>query len=211
MSKKQMNKMLYNRLLSYLRYMKQLPEDAPDNISSSMISAALGIYDVQVRKDLALVSDKGKPKIGYIRKELIQDIECFLGYDKFTEAAIVGVGNLGHALLSYENFEKYGLRIVAAFDTDPKLIGTTIGKTKVIDAEKISNLCERLGIRIGIITVPSQHAQDVCDKLVQGGVKAIWNFAPIDLQVPDDVIVKNEDLVASLAVLTRQLIEKSVL
>ena len=90
MSKKQMNKMLYNRLLSYLRYMKQLPEDAPDNISSSMISAALGIYDVQVRKDLALVSDKGKPKIGYIRKELIQDIECFLGYDKFTEAAIVG-------------------------------------------------------------------------------------------------------------------------
>ncbi|HHT86460.1 MAG TPA: redox-sensing transcriptional repressor Rex [Clostridiales bacterium] len=211
MSKKQMNKMLYNRLLSYLRYMKQLPEDAPDNISSSMISAALGIYDVQVRKDLALVSDKGKPKIGYIRKELIQDIECFLGYDKFTEAAIVGVGNLGHALLSYENFEKYGLRIVAAFDTDPKLIGTTIGKTKVIDAEKISNLCERLGIRIGIITVPSQHAQDVCDRLVQGGVKAIWNFAPIDLQVPDDVIVKNEDLVASLAVLTRQLIEKSVL
>jgi redox-sensing transcriptional repressor len=191
--------------------MKQLPEDAPDNISSSMISAALGIYDVQVRKDLALVSDKGKPKIGYIRKELIQDIECFLGYDKFTEAAIVGVGNLGHALLSYENFEKYGLRIVAAFDTDPKLIGTTIGKTKVIDAEKISNLCERLGIRIGIITVPSQHAQDVCDRLVQGGVKAIWNFAPIDLQVPDDVIVKNEDLVASLAVLTRQLIEKSVL
>jgi redox-sensing transcriptional repressor len=211
MSKKQMNKMLYNRLLSYLRYMKQLPEDAPDTISSSMISAALGIYDVQVRKDLALVSDKGKPKIGYIRKELIQDIECFLGYDKFTEAAIVGVGNLGHALLSYENFEKYGLRIVAAFDTDPKLIGTTIGKTKVIDAEKISNLCERLGIRIGIITVPSQHAQDVCDRLVQGGVKAIWNFAPIDLQVPDDVIVKNEDLVASLAVLTRQLIEKSVL
>lgn len=211
MSKKQMNKMLYNRLLSYLRYMKQLPEDAPDNISSSMISAALGIYDVQVRKDLALVSDKGKPKIGYIRKELIQDIECFLGYDKFTEAAIVGVGNLGHALLSYENFEKYGLRIVAAFDTDPKLIGTTIGKTKVIDAEKISNLCERLGIRIGIITVPSHHAQDVCDRLVQGGVKAIWNFAPIDLQVPDDVIVKNEDLVASLAVLTRQLIEKSVL
>lgn len=211
MSKKQMSKMLYNRLLSYLRYMKQLPEDAPDNISSSMISAALGIYDVQVRKDLALVSDKGKPKIGYIRKELIQDIECFLGYDKFTEAAIVGVGNLGHALLSYENFEKYGLRIVAAFDTDPKLIGTTIGKTKVIDAEKISNLCERLGIRIGIITVPSQHAQDVCDRLVQGGVKAIWNFAPIDLQVPDDVIVKNEDLVASLAVLTRQLIEKSVL
>lgn len=211
MSKKQMNKMLYNRLLSYLRYMKQLPEDAPDNISSSMISAALGIYDVQVRKDLALVSDKGKPKIGYIRKELIQDIECFLGYDKFTEAAIVGVGNLGHALLSYENFEKYGLRIVAAFDTDPNLIGTTIGKTKVIDAEKISNLCERLGIRIGIITVPSQHAQDVCDRLVQGGVKAIWNFAPIDLQVPDDVIVKNEDLVASLAVLTRQLIEKSVL
>lgn len=209
MSNTHMTIMLYNRLVSYLRFMRQLPESSPDNISSTVISAALGVYDVQVRKDLAVVSNKGRPKIGYITKELIKDLEHYLGYDNFTDAAIIGAGNLGRALLSYENFERYGLKIVAAFDKDPDLIGKTIGKTQVLDAEKITNLCERLGIHIGIIAVPAQHAQEACDQLVKGGVKAIWNFAPTSLQVPEDIILKSEDMVASLAVLTRQLIDKS--
>jgi len=199
--------LLYNRLLSYLRFMKQLPEGSPENISSTMISAALGIHDVQVRKDLAIVSDGGKPKIGYITKDLIADLEHFLGHDNYTDAVLVGAGNLGKAFLSYENFKRYGLKIVAAFDNAQELIGTTINKVQVLDAAKIANVCERMAVYIGIITVPVYCAQEVCDQLIAGGVRAIWNFSPIGLNVPKHIILKNEDMAASLAVLTRQLID----
>lgn len=199
---------LYNRLFSYLRFMKQLPKDGPDNISSTIISAALGIHDVQVRKDLAQVSDKGKPKIGYITKDLIKDLEHYLGHDNYTEAVLAGVGNLGKALLSYENFDEYGLKIVAAFDTDPKLVGQTVNGLKVLSTDKIANICERLNIHVGIITVPSYNAQEICDKMIKGGVRGIWNFAPANLKIPDKVIIKNEDMAASLAVLTSQLTEE---
>jgi redox-sensing transcriptional repressor len=185
--------------------MKQLPEGSPDNISSTVISNALGTHDVQVRKDLAVVSDRGKPKIGYITKDLIADLEHFLGHDNYTDAVLVGAGNLGKAFLSYENFKQYGMKIVVAFDSAPELIGTTVDKVQVLDAGKITNICERLNIHIGIIAVPAYCAQDVCDQLIKGGVRAIWNFAPITLSVPKNIIVKNEDIAASLAVLTRQL------
>jgi redox-sensing transcriptional repressor len=185
--------------------MKQLPEDSPDNISSTVISAALGVHDVQVRKDLALASDKGKPRIGYITKELIIDLEKYLGHDNYTDAVLAGVGNLGRAFLSYDNFKSYGLKIVAAFDTSPTLVGREIDRVQVLDISKIANICERLKIHIGIITVPASFAQNVSEQMIKGGVRAIWNFAPVTLNVPEHIIVKNEDLAASLAVLTRQL------
>jgi redox-sensing transcriptional repressor len=200
-----MSILLYNRLLSYLRFIKQLPAGSPDNISSAVISTALGVHEVQVRKDLAIVSDGGKPKIGYITKDLIADLEHFLGHDNYTDAVLIGAGNLGRAFLSYENFKKYGLKIVVAFDSDPELIGTMVNEVHIIDAVKIKNICERLKIHIGIIAVPAFCAQDVCDQLVAGGVRAIWNFSPVNLSVPQNIIVKNEDMAASLAVLTRQL------
>jgi len=200
-----MSILLYNRLLSYLRFMKELPEGSQDKISSTVISAALSIHDVQVRKDLAIVSDGGKPKIGYITKDLVADLEHFLGHDNYTDAVLVGAGNLGRAILSYENFKQYGLKIVAAFDSDPKLVGTTVNNVRVLDTEKITNICERLNIHIGIITVPAFCAQEVCDQLIAGGVRAIWNFSPITLSLPKNIIVKNEDMAASLAVLTRRL------
>jgi len=200
-----MSILLYNRLLSYLRYMKQLPSGSPDNISSTVISAALGVHDVQVRKDLAVVSDGGKPKIGYITRDLIADLEHFLGHDNYTDAVLVGAGNLGKAFLSYENFKSYGMKIVAAFDSSPDLVGQEFDRVQVLDAEKIANLCQRLNIHIGIIAVPAYCAQEACNKLIEGGVRAIWNFAPVTLTVPKGIIVKNEDLAASLAILTRQL------
>jgi redox-sensing transcriptional repressor len=200
-----MSILLYNRLLSYLRFMKHLPEGSPDNISSTVISSALGVNDVQVRKDLAVVSSGGKPKIGHITKDLIADLEHYLGHDNYTDAVLVGVGNLGKAFLTYENFKSYGLKIVAAFDSNPELIDIEIDKIKVLDSAKISNICERMAIHIGIITVPAYCAQEACDSLIKGGVRAIWNFAPINLTVPKNIIVKNEDMAASLAVLTRQL------
>jgi redox-sensing transcriptional repressor len=168
------------------------------------------VHEVQVRKDLALASDRGRPKIGYITSELISDLEHFLGYDNYTDAVLVGVGNLGRAFLSFENFESYGVKIVAAFDSNPELIGKTIEKVKVLDTVKIANICERMALHVGIITVPSYCAQEICNRLIDGGVRAIWNFAPINLNVPKNVIVKNEDMAASLAVLTRQLTDSII-
>jgi len=202
-----MSILLYNRLLSYLRYMKQLPQDGFENISSAVIASALGIHDVQVRKDLALVSDGGKPKVGHITKDLIADLEHFLGHDNYTDAVLVGAGNLGKAFLSYENFKQYGLKIVAAFDIAPDLTGIAINGVQVLDAGKITDICRRLNIHVGIITVPAPCAQEACDKLTEGGVRAIWNFSPVTLNVPQGIIIKNEDMAASLAMLTRQLAE----
>lgn len=195
----------YNRLSSYLNYLKHLPEDGAPNISATSIAQELGLNDVVVRKDLACVSDGGRPKVGYLVKDLTHDIEHFLGRDNLSDAVIIGAGNLGKALILYDNFKNYGLKIVAAFDKDSALIGKSIGHTKVLDALKAADLCRRMNIKIGILTVPSLEAQAMCDFLVEGGVRAIWNFAPISLKTPKQIAVKNEDMAASLSILLRQL------
>jgi redox-sensing transcriptional repressor len=122
---------------------------------------------------------------------------------------LVGVGNLGKAFLFYENFQNYGLKILAAFDSNPALAGTECNGIHIVNSSKISNLCKRLNATVGIITVSAHHAQEVCDQLIDGGIKAIWNFAPVNLKAPEDVIVKNEDMAASLVMITRQLAEKN--
>ena len=199
--------MLYNRLISYLHYIKQLPEGDAENISSTVIAGALNMNDVQVRKDLAVASNGGKPRVGYVTKDLITDIEHFLGYDRCTDAVLVGVGNLGQNLLSYDNFEKYGLKIVAAFDKAPHLVGKKVQGVQVLDAGRTADLCRRLNIHVGIIAVPGTDAQEACEQLVSGGIRAVWNFAPVNLMVPETVTVKNEDMAASLAILSKQLEE----
>lgn len=198
---------MLNRLTKYLNYLKELPSRGQVNVSAATIAEDLDLNAVQVRKDLAQVSSRGRPKTGYVTKELIADIEHYLGYDNCTDSVLIGVGNLGKALLSYENFARYGLNIVAAFDQAPRLIGTKVGDREILDAAKLGNLCKRLQVRIGIITVPAPAAQDVCDVLIAGGIRAIWNFAPVNLKVPENVAVKNEDMAASLAILTKQLAE----
>jgi redox-sensing transcriptional repressor len=197
--------MLYKRLLSYLRLIKQRPAGGTGNISSSVIAQALGLNDVQVRKDLAAVSSGGKPKVGYVTRDLIADLEHFLGHDNCSEAVLAGAGNLGRALISYENFASYGLRIVAAFDTNPRLVGTSFKGIEIFSADRLSDIAARLGIHIGIIAVPAAAAQEACDALLRGGVVAVWNFAPLNLRTPDDVLVRNEDMGASLALLIKNL------
>ncbi len=186
------------RLPLYLNFLRSLPTDRASNISATAVAEALGLNDVQVRKDLALASGGGKPKIGYVTEHLIRDIEQFLGYDDSDSAVIVGAGNLGRALLSYEGFSGCGLRIVAAFDTDDKVIGKTVKGRQVLPASKLADLCKRLRIRTGIIAVPETEAQKVCDALASGGVSAIWNFAPVHLAKPEGVAIKNENLACSL-------------
>ena len=193
------------RLVRYLAYLKTLPPIEGANISATAIAEALELNQVQVRKDLAAVSSGGKPKTGYVLADLIVAIERFLNYDNMTEAVLAGVGNLGRALMAYANFTECGLNIVAGFDSNPELIGTEVNGKKILNPDKLGNLCRRLNIRIGIITVPADQAQNVCDLMVAGGIRAIWNFSPANLATPPQVVVKNESMVASFVVLSQML------
>ena len=193
------------RLVRYLAYLKTLDSETGINISATAIAEALELNQVQVRKDLACVSRGGKPKTGYVLADLVIDIERFLNYDNMTDAVLAGAGNLGRALISHANFAECGLNIVAGFDSNPELIGTEINGKKILSPDKIGNLCRRLNIRIGIITVPGSQAQSVCDLMLAGGIRAIWNFSSANLSVPATVVVKNESMVASFVVLYQML------
>ncbi len=199
------------RLPLYLQYLRALSPEKDKNISAKALGNALGFGEIQVRKDLSSVSDGGKPKLGYCTSELIRDIEVFLGYDNVNDAVLVGAGKLGKALLSYHGFRAYGLNIVAAFDSDSAVCGTDESGKQILPMSKMENLCKRMKIELGIITVPAKEAQSVCDILVKSGIKAIWNFAPTHLDVPKDVILKNENIAASLAVLSKNLAQKESL
>jgi redox-sensing transcriptional repressor len=160
---------------------------------------------VQVRKDLQYTGIIGKPGAGYSVLELLRAIETFLGWNNVNEAFLVGAGNLGSALLGHERFSKFGLRIVGAFDSDPNKIGHSIHKREVLPLQKMAGLARRMSIHLGIITTPPDAAQAVADEMVMGGIEAIWNFAPVKLEVPKFIFVRNEDLYTSLASLFRKL------
>ena len=205
---KEISRATLKRLPTYLSYLKALPSGASANISATALAAGLHMGEVQVRKDLALVSDGGRPKIGYNREHLIADIENFLGYGNSNDAVLIGAGKLGRALLGYGGFAEYGLNIVAAFDANDTLIGTTNGGKPIMHLSRLGEVCQRYKIKIGIITVPAEYAQGVCDLLIENGILAIWNFAPKHLNVPDGILVQNENMAASLALLCKHLNER---
>lgn len=205
---KDISRATLKRLPTYLSYLKALPSEASANISATALAAGLHMGEVQVRKDLALVSDGGRPKIGYNREHLIADIENFLGYGNSNDAVLIGAGKLGRALLGYGGFAEYGLNIVAAFDANDTLIGTTNGGKPIMHLSRLGEVCQRYKIKIGIITVPAEYAQGVCDLLIENGILAIWNFAPKHLNVPDGILVQNENMAASLALLCKHLNER---
>lgn len=201
MEEKKVSKAVLKRLPGYLAYLKSMPEDAPTHISATALANALGMGEVQVRKDLALVSDGGRPKIGYQRDSLIDDIEQFLGYDNTTDAVLIGAGKLGLALMAYSGFEEYGLNIQAAFDLAPKMDRTDDGQP-IYPISRLEHFCKVHKVLMGIITVPAEAAQDAANRLIACGVKAIWNFAPTHLDVPAHILVQNENMATSLAVLS---------
>ena len=207
MEEKKVSKSVLKRLPGYLAYLKGMPEDAPPHISATSLANALGMGEVQVRKDLALVSDGGRPKIGYNREGLITDIESFLGYGNTNDAVLIGAGKLGRALLGYSGFAEYGLNIVAAFDANDAIIGTSNSGKPIMHLSRLHDTCVRNKIKIGIITVPAEQAQEVCDLLIENGILAIWNFAQKHLNVPDGILVQNENMAASLAILSKHLSE----
>jgi redox-sensing transcriptional repressor len=193
------------RLPEYHHYLVALEAKGISRVSCSVIGRDLNLVPVQVRKDLQYTGIIGKPKTGYSVGELIQAIETFLGWNNINEAFLVGVGNLGTALLGHERFSKFGLRIVAAFDTDPAKIGQWIHEKAVLQLDRLADLAPRMSIHLGIITAPAEVAQAVADEMVKGGIQAIWNFAPVKLTVPEHIIVLNEDLYNSLASLSWKL------
>ncbi|MFV0412691.1 MAG: redox-sensing transcriptional repressor Rex [Oscillospiraceae bacterium] len=194
------------RLPYYLQYLKQLAARGIRLVSAPAIAEYFQYNEVQVRKDLAAVSTtRGRPKTGFEVRALIRDMEDFLGYNNADDAVLVGVGALGRALLSYKGFEEYGLTVVAAFETDPAKIGQELESVKILPFSSLAGLCRRLKVPIGIVAVPAGQAQPVCDALVEGGVRAIWNFAPVHLTAPPAVLVQNENMAASLAMLCKHL------
>ena len=204
MERKEVSKSVLKRLPVYLSYLKSLPEGSATYISATALANALNMGEVQVRKDLAMVSDGGRPKIGYLRESLIEDISQFLGYDNTTDAVLVGAGKLGQALLGYSGFDAYGMNIRAAFDTDPS-VGNPVEGKPIFSMEQMGAFCRANKILMGIITVPVQFAQQVCDQMIACGIQAIWNFAPVHLDVPENILVQNENMATSLAVLSMHL------
>jgi redox-sensing transcriptional repressor len=203
---KEISRQTLKRLPYYLNQLNNLKQEGITQASSPQIAAALGYNDIQVRKDLASVSSSpGRPKMGFMVSELIDDIENFLGYRNTNDAVLIGAGSLGKALLAYKGFQSYGINIAAAFDSDESKVGTEVDGKHVFSLDKLDDLCKRLNIHIGIITVPVGNAQEVCNMLISGGIKAIWNFAPTRLKVPEGILVQNENMAESLALLSQHL------
>ena len=189
------------RLPVYLNYLKTLG-DGEKFISSGAIARALNMGEVLVRKDLAFTAAEGKTRVGYLKEELISALEDYLGCNSPKNAVIFGAGELGSALLSYGGFANYGINVVAAFDNDEAKIGKEISGKSVLSAEAAKAEIKRLSVKLAVICVPAKHAQEVADILVECGVKAILNFAPVLLKVPEGFHVRNIDLAANLAILS---------
>lgn len=202
MSEKRIPKSIKARLPIYLHYLKSLPGGEKSTISSAAIAKALGLGDVQVRKDLALVSGAGRPKIGYSISELSGHLEEALGSNSVTNAIIIGAGKLGKALLCYDGFDEFGLDILAAFDSDESKVGVIHEDKRVYPVSEAKNFCAANDIKIGVITVPERAAEQALALLIECGVSAVWNFAPVRLKTPSGIKIKNENMAASLAVLS---------
>ncbi len=205
-SKRVSNNMLA-RMPIYLNYIKALPQSTK-NISATKIASALGLGEVSVRKDLAKVSDGGRCKLGYPCEELIKDIEAFLGVKSTIDAVVVGRGEMLQILLNYEGFEASGLKIVAGFDMNCSK-QCNIDEKFIYPIHKLESFCGERNIQIGIIMVPAENAQDVCNQLVSTGVEGIWNFTPVYLNVPEHVVLQNESFAASITKLRMQLKERN--
>lgn len=193
------------RLPSYYHYLVRLREKGQGMISAAQIGEDLGVHHTQVRKDLAFTGSQGRPKVGHRVVDLVASIENFLNWNNATDAFLVGVGHLGTALLGYAGFERAGVKIVAAFDTHPKMVGKKVQGVAILPLDKLPDLAARMHIGIGILTVPAEVAQEVAELMVASGIQAIWNFAPSNLDVPSTVIVENVALYSSLGVLSRKL------
>lgn len=188
------------RLPGYLNFLRMKTDPDYERISSTVIAQEMNLSAITVRKDLAYIAN-GRPRIGHKREELIVRIAEVLGSGECNSAVLVGVGNLGHALLCYKGFAHYGMSILAGFDVDSRLVGSEIDNKVIYHINNLYPFVQRTGASIGIIAVPASSAQQVCDQMVAAGIRGILNFAPAHLRAPADVMVRHEDFAVSLALL----------
>lgn len=196
------------RLSKYLETLYQLKKTGIRTVTATKIAVFTDVHMTQVRKDLSYTGVVGVPKVGHRINELISAIEQCLNWNDVTSCFLVGVGHLGKALMGYSELSKKGLSILAAFDINPEAAGSYLQGIPIYGMDRFSNLLARLHVRIGIITTPAEAAQEVADMMVANGVIAIWNFTQAKLELPEDIIVENIDMSASLAVLSRRVAEK---
>lgn len=193
------------RLPTYLHILKRLQAEGEEYVSTTALINELDFKPILVRKDLVLMGIPGKPRTGYCLKDLIIAIEKFLGWNNIDEAFLIGTGALGSALLGHKPFEENGLKIIAGFDIDPERVGKTIHGKKIFHLSKLKELAQRMNVKVGIITVPWQAAQEVADILIEAGILGIWNFSMLKLKTPPEVICHNENLSGGLAVFSVKL------
>lgn len=194
---KKISEKVINRLTLYHCILQDFISKGNEYISSKQIATLLKIDDSQVRKDINLLNNSGKSRVGYIVKELKKSIETNLGFAKTKKAYIIGAGNLGMALAKYDNFTSYGLNIISLFDNDKSKIGGKINNKIILNIEDLPKFTKEHGVEIAILTVPGQHAQETADYIVKSNIKYIWNFTPTVLDVPEDIQVWNENLMGN--------------
>jgi len=193
------------RLPWYLAYLKLEADKGESFVSSTQISRAINVSASQIAKDLSLVNVSGKTRVGYDVKELVDVLEAFLGFKSAHKAFLFGVGSLGGALLHDRGLSQYGMEIVAGFDVNPEIVGKEINGLPVFHVSEFAKKQSEMGVSIGILTVPVDQAQSASEKMVEGGILAIWNFTPVRIRLPKNIVVQNTSIYAHLAVMFNRL------
>lgn len=194
---KKISEKVINRLTLYHCILQDFIDKGNEYISSKQIATLLNIDDSQVRKDINILNNSGKSRVGYIVKELKTSIEKTLGFSKTKKAFIIGAGNLGMALAKYDNFTSYGLNILALFDNDETKIGKEINSKKILNIEELPKFATEHSVEIAILTVPGKYAQKTAEFITKSNIKYIWNFTPTVLEVPSGIQVWNENLMGN--------------
>lgn len=197
-----------SRIPRYHQILLDMELSGSQFVSSGYLSGFFEIDSTQVRKDLALIGYQGKPKTGYSVSGLKQAIARFLGINIENDAVLIGAGKLGSALIEYPGFHEYGLNIVGVFDNNPEKIGTIAGNHTVLSMDSLPRVVRSYNIRLAIITVPKQHAQEVVNTVISLGITGIWNFAPTQLSVPESVVLRTENIAMGLAILSHYINRK---
>lgn len=193
------------RLPWYLAVVKMMKDRGEQHVSSTKIANEINENASQIAKDLSYVNISGRTKVGYEIDKLISVLEDFLGFNKMHKAFLFGAGSLGAALLSDKGLQHFGLDIVAAFDVNPEIVGSKIGEVPIFHTDVFKEKVKEYGVNIGILTVPINIAQKMSDRMIEGGIKAIWNFTPYKIIVPEHIVIQNTSLYAHLALMFNRL------
>lgn len=189
------------RLPWYLAYVKMLSTQNVDYVSSTQIAKEINVDASQIAKDLSYLNIRGKTRIGYGVRMLVRELDDFLGFRRKHSAFMIGVGSLGGALVQDVGLEQFGLNIVAGFDVSPTVVGKKLNGVPVYDMSELAKRQKQLDVNIAVLCVPAEHAQEAADTAIDSGLKALWNFTPIRIKAPANIVIQNTSIYAHLALM----------